>query len=198
MLNTKVLVADCIVAVFDASRPETFSSEMVPLLQQVNSLLKSSPPIPVLIVGIKMDIVSLVSDDDEAGIVSQSFMAEIQAALDFPFICGCFLPPRHIRHPSCTPVSTIFQLAMFYATTAPQMLYDRASSLPTATTSEAALYVYWQLDNKKRHELDDSTMEQVEKICFSNQGNGTFLRKQLWLLRSQERKGVTAADFFCC
>ncbi len=197
VLHTKVLVADCIIAVFDVSRPETFRSEMAALLQEISLLISSKhKPTPVIMVGNKVDMLSLVGDTS----VSPSVVQEIQTSLqNFPFLCGCMLTTA--MHPAgldgCTPISTIFQLAMFYARLPPQLLYDRALGIPTAATKEAALHVYWRLDSNRQHELDHHALDLIEKICFAQQGNDSFVRKQLQLLSGPGgmRGRLTVKDF---
>ena len=201
VLHTKVLVADCIVAVFDVSRPETFQSEMFALLQKISTLICSMPRLtPVIMVGNKMDKLALV----ECGRVPSSFMKVIQTTIqEFPFICGCmFTSVIDPGYTDCTPVGTIFQLAIFYARVPPQVLYDRTRGSLTAATKKAALCVFWQLDYNKRHKLDESALEQIEKICFGQkQSTDSFARQQVWhqSCRGERYGGVTAQDFllFC-
>ena len=163
VLNTKILVADAVVILYDASRAnESLGEVESKLLPRVKQLCSTTP---ALLVGNKIDLLTEpVAHDQISRIMEQ-----------YTFVEGAFF--TSLKNTAATvaamvtPVQNVVRHALLHATIPMGMLYSRTQNKLTDAAVRAAHCVFFEADRDRDGRVE---LMQLQQICFPGSSGGMF------------------------
>jgi hypothetical protein len=185
VLNTKILVADAVVILYDASRAKESLGEVESkLLPRVKQLCSTTP---ALLVGNKIDLLTEpVAHDDELSRIMEQYT----------FVEGAFF--TSLKNTAATvaamvtPVQNVVRHALLHATIPMGMLYSRTQNKLTDAAVRAAHCVFFETDRNRDGRLE---LMQLQQICFPDSSDGMF-QELLMSVSSSSTTATASLDEF--